>query len=84
MQRHADTGNTFELVVHTLDLVVALGLVADPPQGAASQSLRMVADLTVAGGGLGRYCSLSPARPPTIVVQRALTPRGTRADRGAQ
>ena len=44
---------TFELVVHTLDLLAALGLTADPPQGAASQSLRMVADLAVAGGRAG-------------------------------
>ncbi|WP_407344794.1 maleylpyruvate isomerase N-terminal domain-containing protein [Pengzhenrongella phosphoraccumulans] len=41
---------TFELVVHTLDLGATLGLVADPPPGAASQSLRIVADLAVARG----------------------------------
>lgn len=44
---------TFELVVHTLDLLAALDIEAYPPQGAASQSLRLVADLAVAGGQAG-------------------------------
>ena len=55
---------TFELVVHTLDLVAALGLVADPPQGAASQSLQIVADLAVAGGQAGPLLLAATGRTP--------------------
>jgi len=55
---------TFELVVHTLDLVAALGLVADPPQGAALQSLRIVADLAVAGGRAGPLLLAATGRTP--------------------
>ncbi|MGV8965526.1 MAG: maleylpyruvate isomerase N-terminal domain-containing protein [Cellulomonas sp.] len=44
---------TFELVVHTADLLAALGLDAEPPRGPASQSLQIVTDLALAGGHAG-------------------------------
>jgi uncharacterized protein (TIGR03083 family) len=44
---------TFELAVHTADLAVALGVPADVPPTAAAESLRLVADLAVAGGKAG-------------------------------
>ena len=55
---------TFELVVHALDLLAALGRAADPPQGAASQSLRIVADLAVAGGNAGPLLLAATGRTP--------------------
>jgi len=39
---------TFELVVHTLDLRVALELDGEPPQAAARAALRLAADVAVA------------------------------------
>ncbi len=44
---------TFELVVHTLDLMAALGLAEEPPADAAAESLRLVADLAVVGERAG-------------------------------
>jgi uncharacterized protein (TIGR03083 family) len=44
---------TFELAVHTADLCTALGLPAEVPAPAASQALRIVADLAVADGRAG-------------------------------
>jgi hypothetical protein len=41
---------TFELVVHTLDLSAALGLTAEPPPAAATQSLALIAGVAVADG----------------------------------
>jgi uncharacterized protein (TIGR03083 family) len=40
----------FELVVHTADLAVALGVNAEPPPGPAALALQLVSDLAVAGG----------------------------------
>ena len=40
----------FELVVHTADLAVALGVPAEPPAGPAALALRLVGDLAIAGG----------------------------------
>jgi hypothetical protein len=40
----------FELVVHTADLAVALGVAAEPPPGPAALALALVSDLAVAGG----------------------------------
>ncbi len=40
----------FELVVHTADLAVALGVAAEPPPGPAALALGLVSDLAVAGG----------------------------------
>ncbi len=39
--------------MHTADLAVALGVPADVPPTAAAESLRLVADLAVAGGKVG-------------------------------
>ncbi len=44
---------TFELAVHTADLATALGAPLDVPATAASQALRLVADLAVSGGVAG-------------------------------
>jgi len=41
---------TFELVVHTLDLLAALGLDDEPPAAAARGALRVAADVAVAHG----------------------------------
>lgn len=41
---------TFELTVHTCDLAVALGIEAQVPQMAATESLRLVGDLAVNTG----------------------------------
>lgn len=40
----------FELVVHTADLAVALGVAAEPPPGPAALALGLVSDLAVADG----------------------------------
>lgn len=40
----------FELVVHTADLAVALGVPAEPPPGAAAVALELVSGLAIAGG----------------------------------
>jgi uncharacterized protein (TIGR03083 family) len=40
----------FELVVHTADLAVALGVPAEPPPGPAALALGLVSDLAIAGG----------------------------------
>jgi uncharacterized protein (TIGR03083 family) len=40
----------FELVVHTADLAVALGIPAEPPSGPAALALGLVSDLAIAGG----------------------------------
>jgi hypothetical protein len=40
----------FELVVHTADLAVALGVPAEPPAGPAALALRLAGDLAIAGG----------------------------------
>ncbi len=40
----------FELVVHTADLAVALGIPAEPPPGPAALALGLVSDLAIAGG----------------------------------
>ena len=45
---------TFELTVHTADLATALGAPLDVPAPAASQALRLVADLAASGGVAGR------------------------------
>ena len=41
---------TFELVAHTTDLAVALGVRAEPPAGPAAQALELVAGLAVRQG----------------------------------
>ena len=40
----------FELVVHTADLAVALGVSAEPPPGPAALALGLLGDLAIAGG----------------------------------
>lgn len=40
----------FELVVHTADLAVALGVPSEPPPGPAALALGLVSDLAIAGG----------------------------------
>ena len=50
----ARTTRTFELTVHTADLATALGAPLDVPVPAASQALRLVADLAASGGVAGR------------------------------
>jgi len=40
----------FELVVHTADLAVALGVPAEPPPGPAALALGLASDLAIAGG----------------------------------
>jgi uncharacterized protein (TIGR03083 family) len=40
----------FELVVHSADLAVALGIPAEPPPGPAALALGLVSDLAIAGG----------------------------------
>ena len=40
----------FELVVHTADLAVALGVPGEPPPGPAALALRLASDLAIAGG----------------------------------
>ncbi|HEY3337407.1 MAG TPA: maleylpyruvate isomerase N-terminal domain-containing protein [Propionicimonas sp.] len=40
----------FELVVHTADLAVALGVAAEPPPVPAALALQLVSDLAIAGG----------------------------------
>jgi len=40
----------FELVVHTADLAVALGVPAEPPPGPAALALGLVSELAIAGG----------------------------------
>jgi uncharacterized protein (TIGR03083 family) len=44
---------TFELVVHTLDLARALGSDAEPPPAAATEALRLVAELAPRRGAAG-------------------------------
>jgi uncharacterized protein (TIGR03083 family) len=44
---------TFELVVHTADLVTALGLDETPPRDAAASALRLAVDLSVERGTAG-------------------------------
>ncbi|MDQ0096007.1 hypothetical protein [Paeniglutamicibacter psychrophenolicus] len=44
---------TFELAVHTADLRTALGLPVEIPDTAATQALRIVSELAVAGGLAG-------------------------------
>lgn len=62
---------TFELVVHTADLARALHLPIDPPATAASQALRLVADLAVVGGVAGPLLLAATGRdglPPGFSV----------------
>jgi hypothetical protein len=53
---------TFELAVHTTDLATALGAPADVPATAATQALRVIADLAVAGGRAGSLLLLATGR----------------------
>jgi hypothetical protein len=53
---------TFELAVHTADLATALGAPLDVPATAATQALRVVADLAVAGGRAGSLLLLATGR----------------------
>ncbi|MBT0993359.1 maleylpyruvate isomerase N-terminal domain-containing protein [Cellulomonas sp. DKR-3] len=64
---------TFELVVHTLDLVAALGETdePEPPAAAAAQALRVVADLAVEDGRAGALLLAATGRaalPPGFTV----------------
>ena len=54
---------TFELAVHTADLATALGIPPDLPATAAAESLRLVADLAVAGGRAGPLLLAATGRP---------------------
>ena len=53
---------TFELAVHTADLATALGVPADVPATAATQALRVVTELAVAGGRAGSLLLLATGR----------------------
>ncbi|ASN39982.1 hypothetical protein CGQ24_13800 [Arthrobacter sp. 7749] len=44
---------TFELTVHTADLCVALGVIAEVPDSTAAQALAIVSDLAISGGLAG-------------------------------
>ena len=62
---------TFELVVHTADLCVALGQEPDPPPRGAAQALLLVAELALAGGRAGRLLLAATGRnglPPGFTV----------------
>ena len=55
---------TFELVVHTLDLAVALGVPAEPPPEPARLSLQIAAELTLRSGrGAEVLLALTGRRP---------------------
>jgi hypothetical protein len=54
---------TFELTVHTADLTSALSVPADVPATAATQALRIVADLAVADGLAGPLLLAATGRP---------------------
>jgi uncharacterized protein (TIGR03083 family) len=58
---------TFELVVHTADLAVALGLPPDVPAAAAEQALLLVADLAVTDGLAGPLLLAATGRGPLPV-----------------
>ena len=53
---------TFELAVHTADLATALGSPLDVPATAATQALRVVTELAVAGGRAGSLLLLATGR----------------------
>jgi hypothetical protein len=53
---------TFELAVHTADLATALGAPLDVPATAATQALRVVTDLAVAGGRAGSLLLFATGR----------------------
>jgi uncharacterized protein (TIGR03083 family) len=53
---------TFELAVHTADLATALGAPLDVPATAASQALRIVADVAVGDGRAGPLLLLATGR----------------------
>jgi hypothetical protein len=53
---------TFELAVHTADLATALGVPLDVPATAATQALRVVTDVAVAGGRAGSLLLLATGR----------------------
>ena len=62
---------TFELAVHTSDLATALRIPADVPPTAATEALRLVADLAVAGGRAGPMLLAATGRtglPPGFSV----------------
>lgn len=62
---------TFELVIHTLDLAAALGLIAEPPALPATQALHLVADLAVTGHHAGTLLLAATGRlglPPAFTV----------------
>lgn len=54
---------TFELAVHTADLATALGQSTDVPATAATQALRVVADLALAEGLAGTLLLAATGRP---------------------
>jgi len=53
---------TFELVVHTSDLCVALGLPPQPPSSAARDALEIVSELALASGSAGRLLLAATGR----------------------
>jgi uncharacterized protein (TIGR03083 family) len=62
---------TFELVVHTSDLAVALGEPVDPPASAAARALGLVTELAVADGTAGALLLAATGRgglPPGFSV----------------
>ena len=61
---------TFELVVHTADLAVALGVAADPPDAAARSSLRLAGELILERGA-------APAVLHALTGRRPLEPTFT-------
>ncbi|HEY3409599.1 MAG TPA: maleylpyruvate isomerase N-terminal domain-containing protein [Propionicimonas sp.] len=61
----------FELVVHTADLAVALGVPAEPPPGPAALALGLVSELAVAGGHAGTLLLAATGRsglPPGFTL----------------
>jgi uncharacterized protein (TIGR03083 family) len=55
---------TFELVVHTADLAVALGVDADPPDDAARSALQLVGELTLERGATAAVLHALTGRRP--------------------
>ncbi|WP_129337333.1 maleylpyruvate isomerase N-terminal domain-containing protein [Cellulomonas endophytica] len=57
---------TVELVVHTADLALALGLPPDPPPAAAREALAVLAELAVTTGRAGPLLLAATGRPGAL------------------
>jgi uncharacterized protein (TIGR03083 family) len=61
----------FELVVHTADLAVALGVAAEPPPGPAALALGLVSELAITGGHAAKLLLAATGRsglPPGFTL----------------